>query len=119
MFERNETDAYRNMVDGLDHGAVYYWYSTAIETTRTTLTSFMFPITPINLGQGYIIARERILTNRSGYFGWGDGSDFDALVFDDRGNQTDRVKVAKVERDGKTFAEIRIPEGYSAALIRK
>jgi hypothetical protein len=118
LAERNQIDCYKNMVRGLDYGAVYYWYHTAIDVTHPTLTSYMFPITPINLGHGYIIAKERILTNTSGYFGWGDKSDFDVVVFNDRGNQTDQVKVPKVERDGKMFAEIRIPEGYSVALIR-
>jgi len=119
LTERNEVDCYRNMVRGLDYGTVYYWYWHGIAATRPTLTSYMFPITPINLGHGYIIGQERILTNTSGYFGWGDKSDFETVVFDDRGNKTDEIKVPKVERDGKLFAEIRIPEGYSVALIRK
>jgi hypothetical protein len=107
------------MVRGLDYGAVYYWYHTEIDVTHPTLTSFMFPITPINLGHGYLIGKERILTNTSGYFGWDDRSDFDIVVFDDRGNRTEQVKIPKIERDGKRFAEVRIPEGYAVALIRR
>jgi hypothetical protein len=119
LTERNEVDCYRNMVRGLDFGGVYYWYRPEIIATHPTLTSYMFPITPINLGHGYIIAKERILTNTSGYFGWGDKSDFEAVVFDTRGNMTDEVKIPRIEKDGKVFAEIRIGEGYSVALIRK
>jgi hypothetical protein len=119
LTERNQVDCYRNMVRGLDYGAVYYWYHTEIDVTHPTLTSFMFPITPINLGHGYLIGKERILTNTSGYFGWDDRSDFDIVVFDDRGNRTEQVKIPKIERDGKRFAEVRIPEGYAVALIRR
>ncbi|MCC7350052.1 MAG: hypothetical protein IT446_05730 [Phycisphaerales bacterium] len=119
LTERNEVDCYRNMVRGLDFGGVYYWYRPEIIATHPTLTSYMFPITPVNLGHGYIIGKERILTNTSGYFGWGDKSEFEAVVFDTRGNKTDEVKIPRIEKDGKVFAEVRIGEGYSVALIRK
>lgn len=119
LTERNEVDAYRDMVKGLDYGTVYYWYRREIDATYPTLTSYMYPITPINLGHGYIIGKERILTNTSGYFGWNDDSAIKAVVFDDRGKQTDKVDVKTVRRDGKTFAEVRIPEGYAVALIRQ
>ena len=71
------------------------------------------------LGPGYIIGKERILTNTSGLFGWGDRSDFTARVFDRTGREKPDFKVPKVERDGKVYAEVRIPEGYGVALIRK
>jgi len=68
---------------------------------------------------GYLIGQERILTNRSGLFGWGDDSDFEAHVFDRVGRETEEVKVPRVTRNGKAYAEVRIPEGYSVAIIRK
>jgi hypothetical protein len=119
LTERNEVDAYHDMVRGLDYGTVYYWYRREVDATHPTLTSHMFPVTPINLGHGYLIAKERILTNTSGLFGWGDDSAFDTFVFDDRGNLTDKVKIPRVQKDGKSFAEVRIPEGYSVAIVRK
>lgn len=119
LTERNEVDAYRNMVRGLDFGGVYWWYRPEVIATHETLSSFMFPITPINLGHGFIIGQERIITNRSGLFGWNDNSDFEAIVYDTRGNRTDEVKISRIEKDGKTFAEVRIGEGYSVAIIRK
>jgi hypothetical protein len=119
LTERNEVDAYHDMVKGLDYGALYYWYTSSIEATHPTLAGYMFPITPINLGHGFIIGKERILTNTSGYFGWDDDSRFKAVAFDDRGNQTDKVKISRVERDGKAFAEVRIPQGYTVAIVRQ
>ncbi|MCC7349147.1 MAG: hypothetical protein IT446_01135 [Phycisphaerales bacterium] len=119
LTERNEIDCYKSMVRGLDYGALYFWYSYNIPCTHPTLMTYMYPITPINLGHGYIIGQERILTNRSGYFGWGDNSDFEILIFDQRGAKTEEIKVPKVDRAGQRLAEIRIPEGYSVVLIRK
>ncbi|MBN1346585.1 MAG: hypothetical protein JXQ73_28100 [Phycisphaerae bacterium] len=117
--ERNEVHAYRNMVRYLDWGGVYYWYHDQIVPTRPTLTSWMFPVTPVELHEGYLIAQERILTNRSGLFGWGDTSAFEAVVFDKFGRRDAGAKVPLVQRDGKHYAEVRIGKGCAAAIIRK
>lgn len=118
LSERNEFDAYRSMVKGLDYGAVYYWYNSRITATHPTLTAYMYPITPLELGPGYIIGQERILTNRSGLFTWGDTGEFTAHVFNREGIE-EKFDIPKVVRNGKTCAEVRIPEGYSAAIIRQ
>ena len=64
------------------------------------------------------ICEERIVTNRSGLFGWGDTSDFTTYVYDRDGRITEGIEARKVKRNGKTYAEVRIPEGYSAAIVR-
>jgi hypothetical protein len=119
LTERTPRDCYHSMVDGLDFGAVYYWYNDQIVATEPTLTSYMFPITYVRMGQGFVIAEERILTNTSGMFGWDDDSDFEAVVFDDTGKRIDTVDVPRRVVDGKAYAEVRIPGGYSVALIRQ
>lgn len=119
LTEKTELDCYRNMVRGLDYGALYYWYTKTVRPTHATLTEQMFPATPVALGHGFLIAEERILTNRSGFFGWGDASGFTATVYDRAGRRTDETPIPRVERDGKVYAEVRIPEGFSVALIRQ
>jgi len=78
----------------------------------------MYPITPIEIHSGYVIGRERILTNRSGLFGWGDAGDLEGYVYDRDGRPSQEYPVQKLQRDGKTYAEVRIPGGYSAAIVR-
>ena len=117
--ERNEVDCYRWMLDALDWGGLYYWYSAPIVPTRPTLTAYMFPFTPIELHSGYLIGQERILTNRSGLFGWGDLSQFEVHAFDRVGKETDTIQVPRIIRDRKAYAEVRIPGGYSVAIVRK
>jgi hypothetical protein len=119
LTERTPRDCYHNMVDGLNFGAVYYWYWDKVVATEPTLTSYMFPITYIRMGEGFIIGEQRIITNRSGRFGWGDDSEFEAVVFDHNGQRTDAVNVPRIVENGKVFAEVRIPEGYAVALIRR
>lgn len=119
LTERSEEDAYRNMVAALDYGCVYAWYpDQTFFPAYETITKFMFPITPMELHEGYIIGKERILTNRSGLFGWGDASQHEVHVFDDTGREVHGFKAPAIERDGATFTELRLAEGWSAAIVR-
>ena len=42
-----------------------------------------------------------------------------AYVYDRDGMQTDEIAIGRIERDGQAFAEVRIPEGYSVAIVRR
>jgi hypothetical protein len=84
----------------------------------------MFPITPVELHEGYIIGKERIITNRSGVFGWDDSSQHEVHVFDETGREVLLDKLPKgtvvktYQKDGKTWTEIRIGEDWSAAIVK-
>jgi len=120
LTERSEVDAYHVMLRALDFGCVYYWYHDLhVIPTHVALTHYMFPITPVELHEGYIIGQERIVTNRSGLFGWGDSSRHEVHVFDDQGREVPSFKAATVVHDGSTFTELRLPEDYSAAIVRR
>ena len=118
LTERSQQDAYRVMLKALDWGCLYAWYSNVVIPTHKTLTEHMFPATPIELHEGYIICKERIVTNRSGLFGWGDASEFTIYVYDREGRLSNETESKQVTLDGKNYAEVRIPEGYSAAIVR-
>ena len=118
LTERSQQDAYNVMLKALDWGCLYAWYSRIVMPTHKTLTEHMFPATPMELHEGFIICKERIVTNRSGRFGWGDDSDFSVYVYDRAGKITKGDEAKKVTQNGKTYAEVRIPEGYSAAVVR-
>ena len=120
LTERSEEDAYGVMSAALDYGCVYHWYNdmTVIPTFHT-LTRYMYPITPMELHNGYIVGRERIITKTSGLFGWGDASPREVHVFDHTGREIKNAKVPLIRRDGKTYSEVRLAEGQSAAIVRK
>lgn len=120
LTERSELDAYRVMLRALDFGCLYYWYNDLnVVPTHPHLTRYMFPITPLELHEGTIIGRERIVTSRSGLFGWGDSSRHEVHVFDDQGRERPDFKAPTVVLDGQTFTELRLPEDYSAAVVRR
>jgi len=120
LTERSELDAYRNMLAALDYGCVYHWYNDVLVIpTHYHLTRYMYPITPLELHEGYIIGNERIITNRSGLFGWGDNSNHEVHVFNDEGREVEGFEAPLITLEDKTCTELRIGEDWSAAIIRK
>ena len=110
----------RGRIAALDYGLVYHWYNDLLVVpTYHTLTRYMYPITPMELHEGYIIGRERIITKKSGLFGWGDSAEHEVHVFDSSGREVPDFKAPLVRRNGKTYSELRLPEGWSAAVVRK
>lgn len=117
--EKSESDCYRSMVSALHYGCVYYWYHDQIQPiTHKTLTEYMFPITPVELGEDYLIAKERILTARSGWFSFGDKSAAEAHCYGADGVEVKR-KPPECEKDGKRFFKVELGNGESCALVRK
>ena len=117
LTERNYLDCYRNMLAALDYGCLYAWFG-HIHHPHKAPTGFMYPFTPIELHSGYVIGRERIITKVSGLFGWGDAAEFVAQCFDGEGKPTDAIKVPRVMKDGKAYAEVRLPEDCMAIIVR-
>jgi hypothetical protein len=120
LTERSETDAYRHMLAALDYGCVYHWYNDlTVIPTHPHLTRYMYPITPMELHNGFIIGRERIITRVSGLFGWGDASSHKVHLFDDSGREVESHQAPLVSRDGKNYTEVRLPEDWSAAIVKE
>jgi hypothetical protein len=117
--ERNEKDCYHNVVKQLDYGCVYFYYHEQVAPfTHETITKHMFPITPIELHEGYIIGKERILTNRSGIYGFGDVSEAELHFYNADGYEVER-KPTTIKKDGKLYYEIALGEMESCAIVRK
>ncbi|GMV99144.1 MAG: hypothetical protein AMXMBFR84_02830 [Candidatus Hydrogenedentota bacterium] len=120
LTERNEQDAYNTMLAALDYGCVYHWYNDmTVIPTHHTLTQHMYPITPMELHEGYLIGEERIITKKSGMYGWGDMSEHETHVYDDTGREAEGFAAPRVVIDGKAYTELRIGEGWSAAIVKK
>jgi hypothetical protein len=120
LTERSQQDAYETMLAALDYGCVYHWYNDMTVTpTHKTITSQMFPITPLELHQGYLIGEERIVTKVSGIYGWGDTSQHEVHVYDDKGEEVADFEAPFVEANGQTTTELRLAEDWSAVIVRR
>jgi hypothetical protein len=110
---------YHQMLEGLDFGVLYYYYHIRYVPDHHTLTQYMFPITPLELHKGYIIGKEKIITKVSGLYGWDDTSKHEVHVYDDKGWPVKNFKAPFKTVKGKTYTELRLPEDYSAVIIRR
>ncbi|MBL7645711.1 MAG: hypothetical protein JNK74_05905 [Candidatus Hydrogenedentes bacterium] len=120
LTEHSQQDAYATMLAALDYGCVYHWYNDMTVTpTHPTITSQMFPITPLELHQGYIIGKERIVTKLSGRYGWGDASQHEVHVYNERGEEVPDFMAPFTTEEGKTWTELRIGEDWSAVIVRE
>jgi len=118
--ERSQQHAYETMLAALDYGSVYHWYNDMTVTpTHKTITSQMFPITPMEIHQGYIIGEERIVTKVSGVYGWGDASQHEVHVYNGQGEEVAEFDAPFVEQDGITTTELRLAEDWSAVIVKR
>jgi len=62
---------------------------------------------------------ERILTARSGLFGWPDGAAAEVYVIDATGQRVAAPLVHEFARIGRRLYEIRMPSDHFAVLVRK
>jgi len=103
----------------LEYGGILQlptWYQ---EPDSLTFLALLYPFTPIELYPGVIIGEERIITSRSGRFGWADGSPAETYVFDGNGRRVVKGNVKTVKENGRGLTEIRMPSDHFAILVKK
>ena len=103
----------------LDHAGLLVIYTWEDEPEGTHFGQLMFPTTPIELREGMVLGEERIVTNRSGRYGWGDASQVDVYVFDGDGRLVEGAEVERVIGKGRTLTEVRMPSDHFAILVRR
>ena len=101
----------------LKRGALYYGHYYRRDPAPWNFTSVMFPITPEQIGPGYVLGRERIHTTVSGRFGFPDGAEAEVYVVNAKGERVEGM-VTAVEAGGKKLYEIRMPGDHFAVLVR-
>jgi hypothetical protein len=72
----------------------------------------------VELGPGYIIGKERILTAKSGWFSFGDNGPVETHFFNAQGVETPKT-IPTVTKEGKTYYKVELAEFESCALVRK
>ncbi|MBC7288264.1 MAG: hypothetical protein H5T86_09520, partial [Armatimonadetes bacterium] len=120
LTERTHLDTVKAQRRHLMWGCLYYYYhqQATLNVKGPALSKYMWPITPLRLGRGYIVGKERILTAVSGAFGWGEPAQAEVHVIDPSGNEA-QAPVRQFDKDGATWWEVKLPPGYMAAIVRK
>jgi len=111
----------RTLAAHLRFGMLYYYYYTEFPTDGERGGEFgpvnhMFPITPMELHQGWVLGMERLITCVSGTFPWNNPAKPKVFQFDDRG--CDKASDATVEGEpGKWRVTIRLRDWHEAAVV--
>jgi hypothetical protein len=118
MVIQNGRDVYRDILAKLDLGALYFWYGDNDLLTHKTLVEHMYPITFDSIQEGTIRGLERVVTNRSGVYGWpGDRSLHCVYRYDGRGALTRSDAVTTVDETGAR-TRLELADQQSAAVVR-
>lgn len=84
--------------------------------THENLATYQYPITPVELDAGVIVGRERILTLRSGRFGWPGESWTGKLLRFDAEQRLAGQESIHPEADG--LLSLKVPENGALVLVR-
>lgn len=103
----------------LDYAGVLCIYCWGDQPQGLHYIRTMFPITPVELHPGMILGKERIVTNRSGRYGWPDGSAAKVYVFDGDGKLVEKPLVKEVRSWGRRLTEVRMPGDQFAVLVKQ
>ncbi len=114
---RNEADVYKDVLDKLSWGNLYFYYGEGT-LTYPSLPSRMYPITVEELYAGTIKGRERIITMNPGVHGWpGDGALHLCYRFNSLGMEVPAEFPSTVDAGG-VRTQIDLAEQESAVIER-
>ena len=111
----------RTVIAHLRHGLLYYYYYTVFPPDGSRGGEYgpvnqMFPFTPRELHEGWVLGEERLITCISGEFPWPHANEPRVLQFDSRGRQ--RPAVATVKRDGDGWrVQIKLRDWWEIAVL--
>ncbi|MBR7131088.1 MAG: hypothetical protein IKC82_03745 [Lentisphaeria bacterium] len=116
-FKNTPLDMAKDQRIALSRGALYYHYNGT--TGCPSLTSKMYPFTPVELHSGYLIGEERILTIHSGEFGWfGTGKLAQLHVFDHLGREVKDYPAEVIKTPEGVMTRLDLKKDHSAALVK-
>ena len=102
----------------IKRGALYYHYCGG--TGYPSLSSKMFPFTPVELHGGWLVGKERILTTVSGEFGWrGEKPDVEVFVFDELGREVKDYPYSVKDTEYDRTFNIELKADHCAAIVRR
>jgi hypothetical protein len=111
----------RTLIAHLRFGLLYYCYSTNFPPDGERGGEFgplnhMFPFTPIELHEGWVLGQERLITCVSGDFPWPHAQRPRVLQFDSRGRECPAE--AQIKRDGDGFrVSVELRDWWEVAVV--
>ena len=115
---KTEADRMDDIRDKLSAGCLYSYYYAGPELTQNIVTNWMFPITPTEIGPGWVKGEQRTITMVSGEYGWGPDTVAETILFDKNGHRVKSPAPGAIKAT-KLGVDIKIPDEGMAVIIRK
>jgi hypothetical protein len=108
----------KGIITALRNGSLYYYYTMDIGKDGSLAPSdHMFPFTPVEINEGFLIGKERIITCLSRSFVWPGKAKPKVLLFDKCGNlKKNDFKIEKTEKGWQV--EIKLNDWNEIAIIK-
>ena len=113
---KNERDIYRDILAKLDFGALYWWYGAYSLPSHKTLVEHMYPITFESIHAGTVRGKERIVTKRSGVYGWHDDPSLHKIHLCDARGALTRSRFITTVDDAAVRTHIQLQKDQSAVV---
>lgn len=117
--ENTHAESARHVRELLKRGATYHGHYYYREPADWNFISVLYPITPVQIGPGYILGEERIHTAVPGRFSFADGSPADGYVVNGEGLRGPDDMVSEVIEDGRHQYDLRMPGDHFAVLVKR
>ncbi|MGC8977648.1 MAG: hypothetical protein ACP5OB_08555, partial [Candidatus Ratteibacteria bacterium] len=110
----------KSVITGLRNGVLYYYYSSEIPKEKGDYgpINYMFPFTPVEINEGYLIGKERIITCISKRFQFKSKSKPHVHIFDLKGREKD-VKIEPKKENNNWVVDLKINDWNEICVIEK
>ena len=108
-----------NVRSNLRHGNLYAFYASWVDLKHSISTDHIYPITPVELHEGYLVGRKKIVTIRPGRYGW-KTTDADHIVvhlYNSRGEKVPFRSKVFVEGDSR-LVNVELAPDHLAVIER-
>jgi hypothetical protein len=111
----------RTVITQLRYGLLYYYYSAEMPTEGPLSGEYgpinhMFPFTPVELHEGWVLGRERLITAVSGKFAWPYERRPKVLQFDDHGRARPATVTVTKAKVGYTVS-LKLRDWWEIAVV--
>jgi hypothetical protein len=114
---RSEPDLHRDVLDKLKWGNLYIYYQEG-QVTHPSLPARMYPIALEEIHAGYVKGTQRLVTMRSGLYGWPGDQDLHlAYLYDARGVGIPHAFLTTVDADG-VRTQVDLAQSQAAVVLK-
>lgn len=110
----------QNIRNNLRHGCLYAFYGPWVNLRHSVSADHIYPITPVELHEGYVIGQKKIVTTRPGRYGWlkGEASEIVVHLYNEKGEKTPHRYRSREAGDYR-LVDLDLAPDHLAVVVRR